>query len=43
MADEVSLRLITRYKLSIIVDADNQNQLEMNKLNVPFGIIYVLF
>lgn len=30
MADKVSLRLITRYKRNIIIDADNQNQLEMN-------------
>lgn len=30
MADIVSLRLITRYKLNIIIGADNQNQLEMN-------------
>lgn len=40
---DIVLRLITRYKLNIIIDADNQSQLEMNSLDVPFGIIYVLF
>ena len=30
MAGIVSLRLITRYKLNIIIDVDHQNQLEMN-------------
>lgn len=30
MANIVSLRLITRYKLNVIIDADKQNQLEMN-------------
>lgn len=30
MAGIVSLRLITRYKLNIIIDADHQNELEMN-------------
>lgn len=43
MADRVSLRLITRYKLNIIIDSDNQSQLELNQLDLPFGIIYVLF